>query len=351
MKKRVFAMLLITIMIILPSLTACSSGGTKLNADTSAEGSKEIIKERTFKIGHIRPENSSADLNVKFFKDELVKASDGKLKVEIYPASQLGDYTVVQERVAIGDVEMQIAPLATNMDKGFGISNAPYIVENWEQAKTVYNSDGELVKAMAALLEEKGIKYLAAYPLYFGGIALIEEPASPGDANVPKNIKIRVPSMKSFELTADALGYLATPLAWADTFTSMQTGIVDGAIGAGAEGYYSNFRDLVKYYLPLNDHFEMWYLYMNLELWNELSPDEQRIIQETAKALEQKRFNEAEAEEDEYKTKLEAAGITIINFTDEELQTFADKCREQVWPKIKEDFGSELFDKITSNIN
>ncbi|MEL7648703.1 MAG: TRAP transporter substrate-binding protein DctP [Sedimentibacter sp.] len=349
MKKRLLALLLVTIMTILPAITACSSGDTNPSANSSTSGSTDI-KERTFKIGHIRPENSSADLNVKFFKEELAKASGGKLNVEIYPASQLGDYTVVQERVAIGDVEMQIAPLATNMDKGFGISNAPYIVENWEQAKKVYSSDGELVKAMAALLEKNGIKYLAAYPLYFGGIALIDEPASPGDANVPKNIKIRVPSMKSFELTADTLGYMATPLAWADTFTSMQTGIVDGAIGAGAEGYYSNFRDLIKYYLPLNDHFEMWYLYMNLELWNKLSPEEQKIIQETAKALEQKRFSEAEAEEDEYKSKLEAAGITVIKFTDEELKAFAVKCRENVWPKIKADFGAELFDKITSNI-
>ena len=347
MKKRLLAMLLVTMMMILPIMTGCSSGETKPSAN--AGGATEV-KERTFKLGHIRPENSSADLNVKFFKEELAKASEGKLNVEIYPASQLGDYTVVQERVSIGDVEMQIAPLATNMNKGFGISNAPYVVENWEQAKTVYSSDGELVKSMAELLEENGIKYLAAYPLYFGGIALIDEPASPGDANVPKNIKIRVPAMKSFELTADALGYLATPLAWADTFTSMQTGIVDGAIGAGAEGYYSNFRDLIKYYLPLNDHFEMWYLYMNLELWNKLSAEEQRIILETAKALEVKRFNEAEAEESEYISKLEAEGITIIEFTDAELKAFAEKCRENVWPKIKADFGAELFDKITSNI-
>ena len=51
----------------------------------------------------------------------------------------------------------------------------------------------------------------------------------------------------------------------------MQTGIVDGAIGAGAEGYYSNFKDLIKYYLPLNDHFEMWYLYINKGVWDDLS--------------------------------------------------------------------------------
>ena len=338
MKKRLLAILLIIVIAIMPIMTACSSEETGGNA--------EGIQERIFKIGHIRPDGSSADLNVKKFGEALKAASDGKLGLEIYPASQLGDYTVVQERVGIGDVEMQISPLGTNMDNGFGISNAPYIVENWEQANEIFSSEGELVKAMADLLEEYGIKYLAAYPLYFGGVALMEEPDSPEDVDVPKNMKIRVPAMKSYELSAEALGYQATPLAWSDTFTSLQTGVVEGAIGAGAEGYYSNFKDLIKYYLPLNDHFEMWYLYMNLELWESLSTEEQEIIQEAATDLEENRFKEAEAETAEYEALMEDEGITIIRFSDEELKAFADKHREEVWPEIKSDFGEELFDSV-----
>jgi TRAP-type C4-dicarboxylate transport system substrate-binding protein len=200
---------------------------------------------------------------------------------------------------------------------------------------------------MSALMEENGLKFLATYPLYFGGIALVKEPASPEDPNVPKNIKIRVPPMKAYELEADVLGYQATPLAFADTFTALQTGIVEGAIGAGAEGYFSNFKDIIKYYLPLNDHFEMWYLYMNLEVWNSLSAEEQEVIQTAAKALEDKRFAEAEAETAEYEAKLEEAGITIIRFTDEQLSNFAKISREKVWPQIKADFGEELFDEVT----
>lgn len=343
MKKRLIALLLASVLMIIPFMTACSQGGTE-------QGNAEGIQERTFKIGHIRPAGSSADMNVQFFKEEIAKASEDKLNVEIYPASQLGDYTVVMERVSIGDVEMQISPLGTNINKGFGMSNAPYLVENWEQAKETFKSGGTLVNAMEVLLEENGMKYLAAYPLYFGGIALMKEPASPEDPNVAKNIKIRVPPMKSYELSADALGYQATPLAWADTFTALQTGIVEGAIGAGAEGYYSNFKDLIKYYLPLNDHFEMWYLYMNLDLWNSLSAEEQEIVQTAAKALEEKRFEEAEAETAEYEAKMEEAGITVIRFTDEQLAGFAKVNREKVWPGIKADFGEELFDEITSEI-
>ena len=347
--SKILALLLVVAMFA--TLTAgCSSKDADVGGGTDA-GDAEEFKERTFKIGHIRPENSDADNNVKFLKEELSKNSNGKMNLEIYPASQLGDYTVVQERVGIGDVEMQIAPLGTGMDKAFGISNAPYVVENWAQAKEVFSSDGKLVKTMGELLEKYDIKLLGTYPLYFGGIALVEEPPSPADPNVPKNIKIRVPPMKSFEATADSLGYISTPLPWADTFTSMQTGIVDGAIGAGAEGYYSNFKDLIKYYLPLNDHFEMWYLYINKGVWDDLSPAEQKALQDAATALEEKRFAEAEGEEKGYEDKLREAGVEVIEFSDEELKAFAEKCREEVWPVVKDDFGAELFDEITQGIN
>ena len=46
-------------------------------------------------------------------------------------------------------------------------------------------------------------------------------------------------------------------------------------IGAGAEGYYSNFRDVIKFYLPINTHFEQWYLVMNLDLWKGMAKADQ----------------------------------------------------------------------------
>ncbi len=72
---------------------AFTAGCSSKDADVgggAGSGDAGEFKERTFKIGHIRPENSDADNNVKFFKEELSKNSDGKMNLEIYPASQLG---------------------------------------------------------------------------------------------------------------------------------------------------------------------------------------------------------------------------------------------------------------------
>jgi TRAP-type transport system periplasmic protein len=299
-----------------------------------------------WKIQHIRPVGTAIDKDVNWLVDQLKERSDGRISIDIYPASQLGDYTVVQERVGLGDIEMQLACLGTGMDKGLMIQSLPYIVSNWEEAQELYSSGSKLMNVVEDLLEKQNIKLISGWPVYFGGIITTKEPPSPGDPDVPKNIKIRVPPQKSYELNAEALGYIPTPIAWSDAFTSLQTGIVNGAIGAGAEGYYANFRDLAKYYLAVNDHFEHWYFYMNLDLWNSLSTEDQEMIKEVGLELEERRFAVAEEDEKLNEQKLADYGIEVITFTDEELAGFAAKAKDNVWPEIKDDIGAEVMEKI-----
>ena len=344
MSRNLRKTILFVVVISMLVLTACSSS-TSDNGDVAAVG----FSERTWKISHIRPEGTSTHDDALAFATALNEGSEGKITLDVFPASQLGNYTVVQERVGLGDIEMQLAPVGTSVDKGLGISSAPYLVTTWDEAKEVFKRDGDLLKAIDGMLEKQNIKLLASYPKYFGGIALAVEPDAPTDANVNKGIKIRVPAMKTFELTANALGYTATPIAYSEAFTSMQTGIVDGVIGSGAEGYYASFRDLTNYYLPINDHFEMWFLYMSIDTWNELSQDEKDLVMKSSIEFEEKRFEVAEAEQDDFVQQLKDLGVVVYDFSEEELAAIKDKIEKEVWPEIKDEFGAELFDSIVGN--
>ena len=53
---------------------------------------------------------------------------------------------------------------------------------------------------------------------------------------------------------------------------------------------YSSYRDVAKYYLPYNDHFEVWYLYINMDKWNEMSKKQQEVLQTAANHLEDERW-------------------------------------------------------------
>lgn len=338
--KRFMAFVLMFVLVL--GIVGC--GATEESSDVGG------IQKRTWKLGHVRPTETSTDEDAIRFKEAISEASDGQITVEIYPSSQLGDYSVVQERIGMGDIEMQLAPAGTSVDKALGIASIPYLTGSWDEAEEVYSMDSKLMQAVAERFDEQGIKLLAPYPKYFGGIVLATEPVSPGDPNVDKGIKIRVPGIKSFEENAKSLGYIATPIAFSEAFTSIQTGIVDGAIGSGAEGYYSSFRDVIDYYLPIKSHFEMWFLYMSKDVWEDLSEEEKVLVEGAASELAAGRWERAEVEELDYLKLLDESGVEVVEITDAQVSEMAAKARTEVWPKIKGDYGEELFDEIVESL-
>ena len=339
--RKFMSLAIIAVMVII-AMTGCS-GSTAPAAGSEEKG----FEERTLKFGHVRPEGSSTDDDANAFMAAVTEGTEGKTTFDVYPNSQLGNYDLVQERLGIGDVEMQLAPAAPNINPAITLPSLPYLASTWDEAKTIFARDGLMFNEVSAMFEEENIKMLAGYPKYFGSIITTVEPKSPGDPNVGKDVKIRVPGIKSFELTATALGYQASPIAFSEAFTAIQTGIVNGAIGSGAEGYYSSFRDVTKYYLPVNSNFDIWWLQMSMDTWNKLTKDGKAIIEAAALKFEQDRWASAPEEEQAYIDLLEESGAVVMEFTDEEYHTMADKVRTEVWPKVRDEYGAELFDKVT----
>lgn len=305
---------------------------------------------KTLKISHVRPQDTAVDKDLRWFSAELDKATGGKVTSKIYPASALGDYTVVQERVGLGAVDMACQPPASAADKRFQLVYFPYMVKNWAQARKNFSAGAPLRQIVDELYSEQGIHVLAAWPVYFGGIALNTEPKEPGNPNSAKGIKLRVPPMKTFQLLADKTGYLGTPLPFSEAFTAVQTGVVDGVIGSGAEGYYSSFRDVTKYYIPSNTHFEIWYLIINKELFEALPAEQQKEMAAVAAQFEERRWQMAEEDQAANEKKLADYGAKIVPVSDAEIAATAAKIKSEVWPQVLEDVGSEWGQKVLSAI-
>ncbi|MGY0218488.1 TRAP transporter substrate-binding protein DctP [Endozoicomonadaceae bacterium StTr2] len=317
----------------------------------SAMGLTAVAEAKTLKISHIRPQGASVDVELKDFAAEVKQATDGDVKVKIYAASALGDYTTVQERISLGAIDMAVQPAATAASRQMQISAFPYIAANWKQARDIYGPGGAIYGAMKELYAKQDITMLAAYPVYFGGVALNRDAVSPGDVSVDKGIKVRVPGIKSFQLTSDALGYISSPIPFSEAFTAVQTGVVDGVVGSGAEGYYASFRDVTKTYIPVNTHFEVWYMIVNTETFNDLDAKDRAVLQQAAVAFEDKRWTKAETDQTAFEQKLADNGAKIVKVSDAELAAAAEKVRKEVWPQILKDVGEDWGNKILSQIN
>ncbi len=309
-----------------------------------------IAEAATLKISHIRPQGAIIDKELKEFAGNIKSATDGNVKIRIFAASALGDYTTVQERISLGAIDMAIQPAATAASRKMQISSFPYVAENWKQAQKVYGPGGAIYSAMKDLYAEQDITMLAAYPVYFGGVGLNRDAVSPGDIDVQKGIKVRVPGIKSFQLSGDALGYISTPIPWSEAFTAIQTGVVDGVIGGGAEGYYASLRDVTKTYIPINTHFEVWYMIINSESLAELGDNDRAALIAEAISFEKRRWVNAEADQAVYEQKLADYGATIISLSDDQLADAAKKVRTEVWPVILDDIGKEWGQNILNSI-
>ncbi len=309
-----------------------------------------IAAADTLKISHIRPQGATIDNELRVFAEELKTATDGSVELNLFPASALGDYTSVQERISVGAIDMAVQPAATAVDRRMQISAFPYVAANWDEAKKIYGPGGAIHAAMKDLYAKQDITMLAAYPVYFGGVALNTDAVNPGDPTAAKGIKVRVPGIKSFQLTADALGYISSPIPFSEAFTAVQTGVVDGVVGSGAEGYYASFRDVTTSYVPVNTHFEVWYMIINSGTLAEMSEEDRAALETVALDFEAKRWEAAEADQGAFEQKLAENGATIVSLTDEELAATAAHVRAQVWPEVLEDVGQDWGQRILDQI-
>ena len=303
-----------------------------------------------WKLSTIRPQGTSVHKDAEAFIQKIKDGTEGRINIVIYPNSQLGDYQVVQERISVGSVEMAIQPISTTVDRQMQLLNMPYLIKDWEGVKKNYLTGTPFMDWAAKRFERQDIVLLATWPCYFGGTALTKEPANYGDPAAPKGLKVRVIPQKSFELLATSQGYLATPLPLAETFTALQTGIVDGAFGAGAEGYYSNFRDVLKFYVPANTHMEQWYVIMNKELFDGLSDADKKVVLDAAKEMESNRIVVAPQETLEYEKKLDDYGVKVLPLTPEQLSALAEASRAAIFPEIRKAIGEKEFDEAISHV-
>lgn len=295
------------------------------------------------KLSHIRPEGAQVDTDIRAFTKAVTEATGGDLTFRIYPASALGDYTTVQERISLGAVQMAIQPGSASVDRRMQISYLPYLAQDYPHARKLYGEGGVVRNAIGEILGAQGIMLLAAYPVYFGGISLNTDAPEPGAKN---GIKVRVPGVKSFQMLADNLGYIGSPIPFSEAYTSVQTGVVDGVIGSGAEGYYASFKDVTKSFIRANTHFETWYLMINTDSFNGLSADQQAALKTAAQAFEMSRWAAAEEDQVKNEAKLAELGASIQILDEAQLSAMAAKVRENVWPAISEDLGADWMGGI-----
>ena len=295
--------------------------------------------------GQYAAEHTTTVLMKEFAK--IVKdRSGGEIEIRVYPASQLGDYTQVFEELRRGTIDMATISIPSQFDTRLEAVYLHYLAMNYAEARRIYAPGSKMFKLIEAVNDELDIKFLAFNIEGFGGFGTTKLPDNLDDPTGRKNILMRVPPMAVFQIPCEDEGFQTVSIPFAELYTALQTGIADGWSGGPAMVNYVQFRDVIKYFIACNNFIESNSYMMSKQVWDKLSLEHQKIIQDAALEISAKSFDMAESDDAKYIVDLEKAGIKVVKFSPEQLQAWAELCRKVTWPKMESRLTKPVIDDL-----
>jgi tripartite ATP-independent transporter DctP family solute receptor len=284
------------------------------------------------------------------FKNYVEANTKGSVKVEIYPASQLGDGPTVLEGLKLGTIEMAVVhdgPIS-GVYKPFMVFAMPYLFDDQEMAWTVV--DGPFFKDMAEDMRQKtGIRMFALADNGIRNFTNNKRPiTSPNDM---KGMKIRVMTGPIWSKLVEPLGASPSPVPWPELPAALQQGVVDGqengVTNILAASLYQNQK-----YISLDGHVYSWHAYlMNDRFFKSLSPEEQKVVVRGVEIVKIIHRGMTAAQDMNAPAILGSVGMEVQLLSPEQVAAFRNKSQPVVKAWIEEQIGPEWVNKLFKSID
>ena len=245
-----------------------------------AGGSREAAEEQyTLTFGHVLQEDHAYHLMALRFQEELERMSEGRVKVEIYPAGQLGDERDLVEGLQLGTVDVSTitSALTAGFVPEFGVFSLPFLFRDFDHLFAVM--DGPIGDDLERAMEREGLIKLG---FVSGGSRSMYSARPVRRLSDLEGMSIRTMEDPIYLDTWNALGALATPIPWGDVYLSLDQGIVDGAEGALISYKSMGFYDPSPHVTVINYIFSWHNFMMGAQTWNSLPSDIQQMVREAA---------------------------------------------------------------------
>ena len=246
------------------------------------------------KFSHVVATDTPKGQAAERFKQLAEKATNGRVKVEVYPNSQLYKDKEELEALQLGAVQMLAPSLAKFGPLGvkeFEAFDLPFI---FPSETALYNvTEGEIGKGLMEKLEPKGITGLAFWDNGFKVMSANKPLRVPADF---KGLKLRIQSSKVLDAQMRALGANPQVLAFSEVYQALQTGVVDGTENPPSNMYTQKMHEVQKYVTVSNHGYLGYAVIVNKKFWDGLPPDIRTALDKAMK--EATTFEKAIAQRD-----------------------------------------------------
>lgn len=265
--------------------------------------------QTVLKSSDTHPDGYPTVEGVKYFGELLEERTDGRYSVEVYHSAQLGEEKDTIEQVRSGVIELNRVSMApfNGTVKETIVPALPYIFRSEEHMRKVM--DGPIGDQIKAAFEPAGLVVLAFYDA--GARSFYNSKKPINTVADMAGLKFRVIQSDIFVDMVGVLGANATPMPYGEVYSSIETGVIDGAENNYPSYDTSRHVEVAKYF-SLDEHTILPEVFvMNKAAFDQLTPEDQEIFRQAAHDSVAKQRELWDAKTAESKKIVEEAGAQI----------------------------------------
>jgi len=292
------------------------------------------------KFSHVVAVHTPKGQAAEYFKKIAEQRTKGRVKIELYPNSQLYKDKEEMEALQLGAVQMlapSLAKFAPLGIKDFELFDLPFIFDNYQELHKV--TQGPVGQKLLAKLETRGIRGLAYWDNGFKVMSANKPLRTPADF---KGQKMRIQSSKVLDTQMRSMGANPQVMAFSEVYQALQTGVVNGTENPPSNLYTQKMHEVQKY-VTLSDHGYLGYaVIVNKNFWAALPADIRTILEGAMKDATKFANDVAKKDNDEALAAVKKTGKTqFITLTPAE---------RAVWKKTMNAAHTEHVSRIGADL-
>lgn len=313
-----------------------------------ALGVSPAIAQMVIKLAHTnnqQPTTNAASAMSVAFKSTLEADTRGAIKVNIFPASQLGKERELMEAVKLGSIQAMLISEGTtvNFYQPFEALGIPYLFPNIEVAWKVY--DGPFGQMLyEEFRKANGVRIIASAPpggfRNFGTNKVVHKVAD------LKGLRIRTMEHPVHQAMVTALGASPTPIAFGEVYSAMKSGVVDGLELPYTQILNMKLNEVVKYVIADAHLFNQEMLFVNDKWFTGLTPDQQKAVLHAGRDAQVAGRGVALVSDAVGPEQLREAGMIVYYPTEQEREQF----KQATQPKVLEILKKRIDPKYVTAV-
>ena len=319
--------------------------GPELSDPPAIEGAvvDACTESYEIKFGIGLAEDSPQAMSVDYFGEILDQRSGGRIDVNLFPNSQVGDDLQMMNALQSGTLEMTYPSTspATSIVPELQLFDLPFLFPTAEDADAVL--DGEIGQEMLDAFDGSGIEALVfaenGYRQLTNSVQTVETPED------VEGLRIRVMENPIQVSIWETLGAAPTSMAFGEVFSALEQGVVDGQENPWSTILTSRFDEVQAYGSETRHVYTPFIIMIGEEFYEGLCTEDQELIMEAAVQARDYQRTISREYSDYARDQLAERGMEVTELTDEQRAAFQEAV-QPVYDQWRDEIGGDLIDRV-----